>query len=119
MQEQLKNIFVSLEVAKIAKEKGFSEWCAAYYSVRHETIFSNIHGFSNLLADCDNPEECIELPTQFQLIQWLITNHKICILQESTEIWKVDFNLRSGWFGQVCISTINDALIFALNLVEQ
>ena len=119
MQEQLKNIFVSLEVAKMAKEKGFSEWCAAYYSVRHETIYPNIDGFGSLLADCDNPQECIEFPTHFQLVEWLFKNHKIYIFQESTETWKVDFNLKSGWFGHVYINTINDALIFALNLVEQ
>lgn len=113
MQEQFKNIFVTLEVAKMAKEKWFSEWCAAYYSVRHETIFPNIDGFGNLLTGYDNPQECIELPTHFQLTEWLRENHQIDVIKAvdykiyiKDELWAND------------IESINDALLEALKLVK-
>lgn len=120
MQEELKNIFVTKEVAKIAKEKGFGEICAGYFSVYGECVSPNSNSDYEFVLDaCDNPESYIEAPTHFQLIQWLITNHKIYIFQESTERWKIAYDLVCGRFGQNYKNTVNDALIFALNLVEQ
>ena len=116
MQQELKNIFVTKEVAKLAKEKGFNEWCVAYYSIRYGTIFPNIDGFGNLLNDCDNPHEFIELPTNFQLIQWLEgKGYFVCQAITNWRIYSNDGYIRFA----MAFDTINDALIFALNKINQ
>lgn len=113
MQEQFKNIFVTLEVAKMAKEKGFVEWCAAYYSIRHELIYPNIDGFGNLLADCDNQQECIELPTHHQLIEWLRAKNI-----DVWRGWKEEHVVQKKGLEPSYLKNINDALLEALKLVN-
>ena len=75
MQEQLKNIFVTKEVAKLAKEKGFNEICAAHYKEYgyddSENCMPNTYQDFFELDSCNNPENFIEAPTHFQLIQWI------------------------------------------------
>lgn len=121
MQEQLKNIFVTKEVAKLAKEKGFNEWCAVYFDIQdNDEICANVIPYDKSWCKYEMSDHiALPAPTHFQLIRWLITKHKIYVFQEWTERWKIAYDLDCGRFGQHFKNTINDALIFALNLVEQ
>jgi hypothetical protein len=91
MDKRLKNILVSLEVAKLAKEKGFSDFCIAYYSINSDSIAFNVNSDYDLLEGCDNPQDFIEIPTHHQLIDWLI-GKKIEIWWESNQWNVIDCN---------------------------
>lgn len=71
MTPQLKNILVSLEVARMAREKGFNEFCIAYSPINSDDILFNINQAGELLGECDNKEVFVEVPTHWQLIEWL------------------------------------------------
>jgi len=77
MNDKLKNIFVPYEIAKLAYEKGFREWCACIGENRCN-IFLNSEGE---YIDFDYMGVPINgyygLPTHFQLISWLKINHDI------------------------------------------
>ena len=120
MSKKIENIFVTLEVAKMAKEKGFDEWCAAFWDcgVNGYFLFPNLNfNKSKEWGNAPSSYQCIA-PTHFQLTQWLITNHKIYVFQESTERWKIAYDLACGRFGQNYRNTINEALLEALKLVN-
>ena len=117
MQQELKNIFVTKEVAKLAKEKGFNEICAGFYMIDEEDIFpnSNFH-YEFILDTCDNPESFIEAPTHFQLIQWL--EGKGYFVRQAITNWRIYSN--DGYIRfAMAFDTIDEALIFSLNLINQ
>lgn len=120
MQEQFKNIFVTLEAAKMAKERGFSEWCAAYYDIQDDNeICANVIPYDKSWCEYEmSGHISVPAPTHFQITEWLITNHKIYVFQESTERWKIAYDLTCGRFGQAYKTNINDALLEALKLVK-
>ena len=120
MQQELKNIFVTKEVAKLAKEKGFNGICAGFFTIKEDDIFSNSDSFAEFIFEpCANPEKFIEAPTHFQLIQWLIEKHKIYVFHQEAERWKITYELNCGAFGQGYRNNISDSLIFALNKINQ
>lgn len=112
MQDQLKNIFVAKEVAKLAKEKGFNEWCAGYYRIDEENVLPNsVFGHGFILETCDNPEKFIEAPTHFQLIRWIEETFFVRISRNNERWWIV----KEKGFEPTYIEDINMALEFALD----
>jgi hypothetical protein len=115
MQEQLKNIFVTKEVAKLAKEKGFDEICAGFFTIKEDDIFSNSDSFAEFIFEpCANPEKFIEAPTHFQLIQWLLKNHEIDVWHSFNE-----WDAMPKYSESKSFVSIDEALIFALNQINQ
>lgn len=79
MENKLENIFVSYEIAKLAYEKGFREWCAGI-GVCDNSVGTMLNTEKD---DIDfeylgNPSKgYYGLPTHFQLMAWLLDNHNI------------------------------------------
>ncbi len=73
----MKNLFVSYELAVIAKEKGFIEPCIKYYLVGSKT--SIINGKDRYLEgyNYNSLKTRASMPIYQQLIDWLRENHKI------------------------------------------
>lgn len=73
MKEQL----ISLETAKLAKEKGFNEPCYAYYSESRDLMdhISAFPGYYNVGEQVD----ILAAPTQSLLTKWLRETHKTYI----------------------------------------
>ena len=71
MKEQL----ISLDTAKLAKEKGFDEITALVYNTYYGKIMGNINSLKH--SDGDNP--IISLPEQALLQKWLREEHKIIV----------------------------------------
>ena len=67
--------YVSLEVAKLLKEKGFNEICRAAYTVGGKFITHH-----NYYSQCK--DECIA-PTHQMAMAWLRENHNIHIVIEA------------------------------------
>lgn len=117
MQEQFKNIFVTLEVAKMAKEKGFNEWCAAYYDIQDDNeICANVVPYDKSWCEHEMSDHiAVPAPTYFQLTEWLREKYWLDIYFGRFDAWYID-NSQSVQIGE--FKNINDALIEALKLVE-
>ena len=112
MQQELKNIFVTKEVAKLAKEKGFDEICAGFFRVHEEDVFPNSdsdHEF--IFGWCDNQDDYIDAPTHFQLIEWIEGTFFVRISRNNEGWWIV----KEKGFEPTYIEDINMALEFALD----
>lgn len=117
MNEKLNNIFVTVEVAKLAKEKGFNEWCACLYA--------NEIGFISHSDDCyqwatsrSEPSTVwLRIPTHFQLIEWLRVNHRTEIFTVDPIYWQVrGIDNRCYFINEKGNPlTLNEALTIALN----
>ncbi len=89
MKEQL----ITLETAKLAKEKGFDWQCLAYYrdEILYDCRLKQIENSSNL-NNCCNKNNVgytqVACPTQSLLQKWLRENHEIEVVVKS---WK-EFN---------------------------
>ena len=72
--------YVSIETAKLAKEKGFNEFCFHYY---YRTTFINNYGISlnnsKLSYLDDNWSQHYAAPTQSLLARWLREKHNMCV----------------------------------------
>lgn len=80
----IKEDYVSLDTAKILKNKGFDEPCRyTYFGENEEEIGVSNHKNSNY------PKGVYSMPTLYDTQKWLRNTHKIHIV--------VDFN-RSGWY---------------------
>ena len=125
MNDKLKNIFVPYNVAKLAFEKGFTEWCAGLQKKELELIL-NTHPILNYENDYqyfgdDNDGE-YGIPTHFQLITWLHNNHNIDVLNYQFPLNGLYQVLDSnGYYGKNeefdTEFEINQALEVALNLL--
>lgn len=76
MKEQL----ISFKTAKLAKEKGFEEFCAYYYNIKTKTL--KIHMYDDnpnviSLQTSKNAALIISAPTQSLLQKWLRVKHNI------------------------------------------
>ena len=76
--------FVTLETAKLLKEKGFNETCLAYYKNNMlVAIYEDCHDIlpaTNTLLDKISPKnECYSAPTQQMAMRWLREVHNLCI----------------------------------------
>lgn len=91
MTQQLKNIFVPYNVAKLAFEKGFIEWCSAIQGkdqsepepnvkiVTKEGRRFSLFDYAYLSDDSDGE---YGIPTHFQLISWLKDKHDIDVTMQ-------------------------------------
>lgn len=110
MNELLTNIFVSLEVAKLAKEKGFNEWCACYKEQKY-TESANVR--DDLGWYYGKRKNIIPIPAHYQLIEWLALNHATTVSRAYTGAYIVF----RGWDVSKYLP-INEAFLYALNLIE-
>lgn len=84
--------FVTFEIAKKLKEKGFNDECHAYYEpLKHCLIFSRVFS-TNSLAENYN---CVSAPTIEQVLKWLRNNKKTMI-----SILPVAFNEKENKFNK-------------------
>ena len=96
--------YVSFEVAKLLKEKGFDEICRAFWKVwdNHTTICdcSSSHLFeychNSMLEQYNDDEELnIACPTLQMAMRWLRENHNIdimiCVVDHSTITMEQDY----------------------------
>lgn len=81
MEKKLENIFVPYEIAKLAYQKGFREWCAGI-----DICDNSVGTILNTEEDdidfeyFGNPSKgYYGLPTHFQLMDWLQSNHNVQI----------------------------------------
>jgi hypothetical protein len=123
MNQKLENIFVSVDVAKLAKEKGFNEWCACLYHINTGSIIPNEHeGDFDYKYDVNDKGSCFCIPTHFQLIVWLRVKHRIYVSDNniaSIETYN-RFSITQFMSTKVFVAkTINEALTIALNLIEK
>ena len=59
--------YVSLEVARMLKEKGYNEKCITYYQDNCREIYYSFCGERN----SDWEERCVSAPTKAEVIDWL------------------------------------------------
>ena len=92
----VKERYVSHEVAKLLRDKGFNEPCTGYY---------NTEGKLNLLTYAETNSEWFKntsAPTQQMACDWVIENYKIYI--------NVSFVSGKGYVGTICdISDFDNA----------
>lgn len=114
MNEKLNNIFVTVNVAKLANEKGFDEWCACLYS-NEIGIISNSKDCYEWDTSISEPSTVwLRIPTHFQLIKWLKDKHNIDVQMHHNGLWDVQ-NI-DGEYVDLGLE-INEALIIALNQI--
>lgn len=105
--------FVTFEIAKKLKEKGFREKCLAYYDVEDNVGLLYNMQYSDKLCPCqytdllvsynsdaissdlDTSGNCIDAPTISQALKWLRKEKKIHIC--------VDFDGDMNWYYQIAI----------------
>jgi len=76
--------YVSFEVAKLLKEKGFNGYCHVIHINNHNSLIGKVINNSELITTheykfCKDQENCITIPTQQMACQWLREVHKIDI----------------------------------------
>jgi len=128
MRQELINIFVPFDLAKLAYEKQFSEWCACLVSKKtgHSPNFIEkfIRGGFETLFDFKDKSNIYlngfySCPTHLQLIIWLKNNHKIDVTMGHNGLWSV-LNQEGHLVYQndECFFEINQALEIGLKLVN-
>ena len=72
--------FVSLEIAKLLKEKGFNEPCECFYDTEHNNI-PLVNGWMNMSNSQLEEREflCYSAPTLQMAMKWLRKEHNIHI----------------------------------------
>ena len=109
--------FVSFDLAKKLKEKGFREKCLAFYTSTKSFYYNNTNVCSDvedLLECCNESEEYddIDAPTISQVLKWLRQEKKIhiCIdiyddgwffdtasfYKEDTEVYEIEWSYMSS-----------------------
>lgn len=79
--------YVSLEVSKFLKEKGFNGYCHVVHINNHNSLIGKVISNSELITTheykfCKDQENCITIPTQQMACQWLreVYNILVCVL---------------------------------------
>ena len=79
MTQIVEEAYVSFEVAKLMKEKGFEQKCNKYYLplTANTQMWTHTHG--EVI-----PEACVvyECPTQQMAVRWLIEQHNVHIIPQ-------------------------------------
>ncbi len=95
----IKERYVSHEVAKLLRDKGFDEECSKTYDIKTGQMYIG-GGLCN--SDFTDIDEMITAPTQSMACDWLIENYKIYI--------NVSFVSGKGYVGTICdISDFDNA----------
>ena len=129
MKPKLKNIFVPFELAKLAYEKGFREWCAcvSWNEFGHKDYLANSFTFGHrydfqydpVNIEEKNENEETSTPTHLQLILWLKNTHNIDVTMGHNGLWSVlDSQGTLIYQNDECFFEINQALEIGLKLVE-
>lgn len=115
MNEKLSSIFVPVEVAEMAKEKGFNEWCACVYN--HNGFIPNSDNDWDFSWGIERSKKagCINIPTHYQLIKWLNESHHIDVPMHYNGLW--DVQNKEGDYEDLGLE-LNEALMIALSLIE-
>lgn len=122
MDQKLNNIFVPVDVAKLARDKGFNEWCACLFHINTGNIIPNEHESDfDYNYDVNDKGLCFCIPTHFQLIKWLNKNYGIEVQIMPIGIFVVGDNMGFLVMNDKNESDleINEALTIALNLIEK
>lgn len=128
MKQELKNIFVPYLLAKLAFEKGFTEWClAVQFKEQSETEplpnakIVIIEGREVSIFDypyfSDDSKGEYGIPTHFQLIAWLKDKHDIDVTMQINGLWAVIASHGYTYDSGDNEFEINRALEVALNLL--
>lgn len=126
MTEQLKNIFVPYLLAKLAFEKGFTEWCLATQGKEEPEPLPNFRittkeGRQVAIFDypyfSDDSFKEYGIPTHFQLIAWLKDKHDIDVTMQINGLWAVIASHGYTYDSGDNEFEINRALEVALNLL--
>lgn len=73
---ELKEDYVSLEIAKLLKEKGFDLECLSWYSTK-----GNLYHYADSFEmDLDGITELCSTPTLQMTMKWLREKHNVCII---------------------------------------
>lgn len=95
----VKERYVSYEVAKLLKDKGFDEECIKTYNISNGQTYIDGETCNNELTEIS---ELITAPTQAMACDWLTENYKIYI--------DVSFVSGKGYVGTICdISDFDNA----------
>lgn len=83
----MKELFVSYNVASLAKEKGFDEPCLAYYfpskkEIRLSLVTQMEEGYSYITNSMITVKEVIATPLYQQLIDWFREKHTTRIVDD-------------------------------------
>lgn len=98
--------FVSFEIAKKLKEKGFIELCLACYiddtlyynySNKNRVCYKDCYLSHNLMPECSVSDKFVDAPTISQVLKWLREEKKIYVLIE------VEYE---DWFEYKIVQTI-------------
>ncbi len=84
----MKKLFVSYELAKLAREKGFNECCFAFYQIEQYEdapvmVDDDIEYRNSGFRTCKNneiPEHYVSAPLYQQLVDWFREKHNLLIL---------------------------------------
>jgi len=125
MQNQLKQIFVPIEIAKLARQKGFDQWCVCKFGDHlcsgHAEFYGNTDGEGTFLYEYDNgidDNQDLSIPTHTQLIMWLVERHSIEVQLQMNGLFTVcDAIGGTLWLDDENHFEINDAIFHALNLL--
>jgi hypothetical protein len=85
---EIKPTYVTFEQAKLLKEKGFNEYCSAYYDNKKELYTCRIGKCKNSIDI-----EVVSAPEQWQVVEFLRIKHDIFISIEPNEKRKFKFNI--------------------------
>lgn len=129
MNEKLKNIFVPYNVAKLAFEKGFTEWCKSIQGKDDKEPSPNakiqydgegsipifVYDYAYLSDDSKGE---YGIPEHSQLIVWLKDKHNIDVVMDYNGLYKVFDSIGNyAYFNDENEFEINQALEVALNLL--
>ena len=93
--------YVSFEIAKLLKEKGFDEKCKTYYKVFPEDRIAAIyHSSENRGVSEDDPNEIL-CPTLQMAMKWLREVHKLAItvsIGNENNKGNTDYSNPDRWF---------------------
>ena len=111
--------YVSYEVAKLLKEKGFDAMCEHY----DFEDWQGLHSLHNAYGNWNAEKGCTSIPSSSLAMKWLREKHKLFIdvsFQKDEDgsvtwfymIWALDYNGRE--YGKVDFSTFEEAVEAAL-----
>lgn len=82
MNDDITEDYVSYDLAKQLREKGFNEKCHASFNVNHEEYMVLPHGIRNTgdIYHDHLPKSWVSLPTYQMVIKWLRKKHDLIIL---------------------------------------
>ena len=121
----MKDQLISFDVAKLAKEKGFKEYCIAYFSISGEEMYFREDGMYFYSNGANG--RLILRPTQSLLQKWLREEHKLSVEVYFNNGWDYDIcdletnlqNISKPYEYKTFENAFEVALMTALNMIKQ